>query len=147
MWWACYRTYDLIALSLVRFNQFKMLSDLLERSMKFSFKQKHTWEQFALALACEGKHYRLVWQLFVTMMTWVWLDLTSQFFFYSHYLKVYVSSRTIRKLSSKQSQVKLELNSSLRPIIAANMWQKFGKSNSTWEPPHFQKANEENIWM
>jgi hypothetical protein len=35
-----------------------MLSDLLERSMKFSFKQKHTWEQFALSLACEGKHYR-----------------------------------------------------------------------------------------
>ena len=51
-------TYDLIALSLVRFNQFKMLSDLLERSMKFSFKQKHTWDQFSLSLACENKHYR-----------------------------------------------------------------------------------------
>lgn len=51
-------TYDLMALALVRFNQFKLLSDVLERSMKFSFKQRHTWEQFALALACEGKLYR-----------------------------------------------------------------------------------------
>ena len=51
-------TYDLIALSLTRFGQFKMLTDYLERSMKFSFKQHHTWEQFALSLACEGKFYR-----------------------------------------------------------------------------------------
>ena len=51
-------TYDLIALGLTRFNQFKMLSDSLERSMKFSFKQRHTWEQFALSLTCEGKYYR-----------------------------------------------------------------------------------------
>ncbi len=51
-------SYDLVALALTRFNQFKMLSDFLERSMKFSFKQRHTWEQFSLSLTCEGKCYR-----------------------------------------------------------------------------------------
>ena len=51
-------TYDLIALSLGRFGQHKLLSDVLDRSMKFSFKQGHTWEQFSLALACDGKSYR-----------------------------------------------------------------------------------------
>ena len=55
---AAVMTYDLLALTLVRFNNFKFLSDVLERSMKFSFKQKHTWEQFALTLACENKLYR-----------------------------------------------------------------------------------------
>lgn len=43
-------TYDLLSVALVRFRHFKMISDVLERSMKFSFKQKHTWEQFALTL-------------------------------------------------------------------------------------------------
>ena len=51
-------TYDLIALSLGRFGQHKLLSDVLDRSMKFSFRQGHTWEQFSLALACDGKSYR-----------------------------------------------------------------------------------------
>ena len=51
-------TYDLIALSLGRFGQHKLLSDVLDRSMKFSFRQGHTWEQFSLALACDGKAYR-----------------------------------------------------------------------------------------
>jgi hypothetical protein len=51
-------TYDLLTLALARFANFKLLGHVLERSMKFSFRQSHTWEQFALTLACEGKLYR-----------------------------------------------------------------------------------------
>ena len=51
-------TYDLLTVTLARFKHYKLIGDVLERSMKFSFKQRHTWEQFALTLACEGKLYR-----------------------------------------------------------------------------------------
>lgn len=51
-------TYDLMTLTLARFASFRLLCDVLERSMKFSFRQKHTWVQFALALACEGRSFR-----------------------------------------------------------------------------------------
>ncbi len=51
-------TYDLLTLALARFSHYKLLCDALERSMKFSYHQSHTWEQFSLALACEGKMYR-----------------------------------------------------------------------------------------
>jgi len=51
-------TYDLLTLSLARMENFRLLTDMLERSMKFSFQEKHTWEQFAFVLNVEGKHYR-----------------------------------------------------------------------------------------
>ena len=51
-------TYDLLTLSLARIQNYRLLTDMLERSMKFSFQERHTWEQFALVLNVEGKHYR-----------------------------------------------------------------------------------------
>eukprot|EP00096_Caligus_rogercresseyi_P009540 TRINITY_DN3245_c0_g1_i2.p1 TRINITY_DN3245_c0_g1~~TRINITY_DN3245_c0_g1_i2.p1 ORF type:complete len:911 (+),score=237.41 TRINITY_DN3245_c0_g1_i2:189-2921(+) len=52
--------YDLLAVTLSRFSQFSLLNDVLERSMKFSFGERHSWTQFALNLAAEGQHYRAV---------------------------------------------------------------------------------------
>ena len=51
-------TYDLLTLPLARFSNFRLLCDMLERSMKFSFQEKHTWEQFALVLTAEGRYFR-----------------------------------------------------------------------------------------
>ena len=51
-------TYDLLTLSLARMDNYRLLSDMLERSMKFSFQEKHTWEQFAFVLNIEGKYFR-----------------------------------------------------------------------------------------
>lgn len=51
-------TYDLLTLTLSRFGSFRLLSDMLERSMKFSYQEKHTWEQFALVLNAEGRYFR-----------------------------------------------------------------------------------------
>ena len=51
-------TYDLLTLPLSRFSNFRLLCDMLERSMKFSFQEKHTWEQFALVLTAEGRYFR-----------------------------------------------------------------------------------------
>ena len=51
-------TYDLLTLPLARFSNFRLLCDMLERSMKFSFQEKHTWEQFALVLTAEGQYFR-----------------------------------------------------------------------------------------
>lgn len=39
-------------------NVFRLLRDLLEHSMKFSFNEPHTWTQFGLALATENEHLR-----------------------------------------------------------------------------------------
>ena len=51
-------TYDLLTLPLARFSNFRLLADMLERSMKFSFQEKHSWEQFALVLTAEGRYFR-----------------------------------------------------------------------------------------
>ncbi|XP_040570041.1 tetratricopeptide repeat protein 7B [Lepeophtheirus salmonis] len=52
--------YDILSVTLSRFSQFHLLSDVLERSMKFSFGESHSWTQFALNLAAEGQYYRAV---------------------------------------------------------------------------------------
>ena len=51
-------TYDLTAIALSRIRNFKLLTNMLEHSMKFSFNEPHTWTQFGLSLATEGKHFR-----------------------------------------------------------------------------------------
>ena len=51
-------TYDLLTLPLARFSNYRLLCDMLERSMKFSFQEKHSWEQFALVLTSEGRYFR-----------------------------------------------------------------------------------------
>lgn len=51
-------TYDLLTLSLARMENYRLLSDMLERSMKFSYQERHTWEQFALVLNVQRKYYR-----------------------------------------------------------------------------------------
>lgn len=56
-------TYDLLTLTSARFFNFRLLNDSLERSMKFSFNEKHTWQQFVYVLACEGNFYRY-WKIY-----------------------------------------------------------------------------------
>ena len=51
-------TYDLMTIALSRIRNFKLLSDMLEHSMKFSFNEPHTWNQLGLALAAEGHYQR-----------------------------------------------------------------------------------------
>jgi hypothetical protein len=53
--------YDLTAVALARvrggggpFSAHRVLVEMLEHAMKFSFMDAHTWTQFALALATEG---------------------------------------------------------------------------------------------
>ncbi len=51
-------TYDLCAVALARVRSYKVLARMLEHSMKFSFNEPHTWTQFGLVLAAEGRHHR-----------------------------------------------------------------------------------------
>ncbi|OCT65082.1 tetratricopeptide repeat protein 7B isoform X1 [Xenopus laevis] len=47
--------YDLLTIALGRRGQFEMLSECLERAMKFAFEEFHLWYQFALSLMAAGK--------------------------------------------------------------------------------------------
>ena len=50
--------YDLSAIALSRVRHQKLLCDMLEKSMKFSFNEPHTWRQFGLSLSADNKHCR-----------------------------------------------------------------------------------------
>ena len=50
--------YDLMTVALSRLRDFRVLSGMLEQSMKFSFNEIHTWTQFAHALAVQGESRR-----------------------------------------------------------------------------------------
>uniref|UniRef100_UPI00398F74FF tetratricopeptide repeat protein 7B isoform X1 n=1 Tax=Pristiophorus japonicus TaxID=55135 RepID=UPI00398F74FF len=47
--------YDLLTIALGRRGQYEMLSECLERAMKFTFEEFHLWYQFALSLMAAGK--------------------------------------------------------------------------------------------
>ncbi|KAL4641209.1 tetratricopeptide repeat protein 7A isoform X1 [Arapaima gigas] len=47
--------YDLLTISMARRGQYTMLSECLERAMKFSFKEFHLWYQLGLSLMACGK--------------------------------------------------------------------------------------------
>uniref|UniRef100_A0A2K6UT44 Tetratricopeptide repeat protein 7B n=1 Tax=Saimiri boliviensis boliviensis TaxID=39432 RepID=A0A2K6UT44_SAIBB len=52
--------YDLLTIALGRRGQYDMLSECLERAMKFAFEEFHLWYQFALSLMAAGKSARAV---------------------------------------------------------------------------------------
>ncbi|XP_039597137.1 tetratricopeptide repeat protein 7B [Polypterus senegalus] len=52
--------YDLLTIALGRRGQYEMLSECLERAMKFVFEEFHLWYQFALSLMAAGKSARAV---------------------------------------------------------------------------------------
>uniref|UniRef100_A0A674K0I2 Tetratricopeptide repeat protein 7B n=1 Tax=Terrapene triunguis TaxID=2587831 RepID=A0A674K0I2_9SAUR len=52
--------YDLLTIALGRRGQYEMLSECLERAMKFAFEEFHLWYQFALSLMAAGKAARAV---------------------------------------------------------------------------------------
>lgn len=47
--------YDLLAVAVVRWRQASVLNDVLERAMKFSFREPHVWTQRALCLLSMGR--------------------------------------------------------------------------------------------
>ncbi|XP_076156255.1 tetratricopeptide repeat protein 7B [Alosa pseudoharengus] len=47
--------YDLLTIALGRRGQYEMLSECLERAMKFAFEEFHLWYQLALSLMAAGK--------------------------------------------------------------------------------------------
>uniref|UniRef100_A0A3Q2XJK8 Tetratricopeptide repeat domain 7A n=1 Tax=Hippocampus comes TaxID=109280 RepID=A0A3Q2XJK8_HIPCM len=47
--------YDLLAIGMARRRQYNMLSECLERAMKFSFNEFHLWHQLGLSLMASGK--------------------------------------------------------------------------------------------
>ncbi|XP_057703669.1 tetratricopeptide repeat protein 7A isoform X2 [Corythoichthys intestinalis] len=47
--------YDMLAIGMVRRGQYTMLSECLERAMKFSFNEFHLWYQLGLSLMASGK--------------------------------------------------------------------------------------------
>ena len=53
-------SYDLTAIALSRVRSFRLLAEMLQHSMKFSFNEPHTWTQYGLALAAEGQHFRQI---------------------------------------------------------------------------------------
>ncbi|KAG5451327.1 Tetratricopeptide repeat protein 7B [Clonorchis sinensis] len=50
--------YDLLAIALSRTGNFGFLSKTLEKSLKFSYGEFHTWYQFGLSLISARKYYR-----------------------------------------------------------------------------------------
>ncbi|XP_030854877.1 tetratricopeptide repeat protein 7B isoform X3 [Strongylocentrotus purpuratus] len=50
--------YDLLTIALTRRAQYQMLSETLDRTMRFSFEEFHLWMQFALSLISSGKFDR-----------------------------------------------------------------------------------------
>ncbi|CAL8362136.1 unnamed protein product [Boreogadus saida] len=57
--------YDLLSIGMARRGQYTMLSECLERAMKFSFNEFHLWHQLGLSLMAAGKSkaYRRVHSL------------------------------------------------------------------------------------
>ncbi|TKS85241.1 Tetratricopeptide repeat protein 7B [Collichthys lucidus] len=47
--------YDLLTIGMARRGQYDMLSECLERAMKFSFNEFHLWHQLGLSLMAAGK--------------------------------------------------------------------------------------------
>ena len=47
--------YDLLTLCCIHHNQALMLSESLERALKFSFDDSHIWSQLAYSLIAAGK--------------------------------------------------------------------------------------------
>lgn len=48
----------LALISRFRIRNYRLLTEMLEHSMKFSFNEPHTWTQFGLSLSTDGKHFR-----------------------------------------------------------------------------------------
>ncbi|TRY88729.1 hypothetical protein DNTS_029667 [Danionella cerebrum] len=48
--------YDLLSIGMARRGQYSMLSECLERAMKFSFNEFHLWYQLGLSLMASGKN-------------------------------------------------------------------------------------------
>lgn len=51
-------SYDLTAIALSRVRSFRLLVEMLQHSMKFSFNEPHTWTQYGLALSTERRYLR-----------------------------------------------------------------------------------------
>ena len=52
------RIFNLMTLACASSGQYKVVSDMFERSLRFSPKDEHVWSQFALSLACEARFMR-----------------------------------------------------------------------------------------
>merc|ERR1719260_584534 len=50
--------FNLMSLACARSGHYKIVTDMFERSLRFSPKEDHVWSSFALSLACEGKYLR-----------------------------------------------------------------------------------------
>ena len=47
--------FNLMTLACATTGQYRVISDMFERSLRFSPKEDHVWAQFALAMAAEGR--------------------------------------------------------------------------------------------
>jgi len=52
--------FHLMNLALARYGYYKTLCEMFERSLRYAPKEEHIWSQFAMALACDGRHLRSV---------------------------------------------------------------------------------------
>ena len=52
------KIFNLMTLACASSAQYKVISDMFERSLRFSPKDEHVWSQFALSLACEARYKR-----------------------------------------------------------------------------------------
>jgi len=52
--------YDLLTICCIQHDQASMLSESLERALKFSFEDAHIWSQFAYSLIASGKYSKAV---------------------------------------------------------------------------------------
>ena len=52
--------YDLLAICCIQHDQAAMLSESLERALKFSFEDAHIWSQFAYSLIASAKYSKAV---------------------------------------------------------------------------------------
>jgi len=50
--------FNLMTLVGARCGHYKLISEMFERSLRFSPKEDHIWSQLSMALACEGQHLR-----------------------------------------------------------------------------------------
>ena len=50
--------FNLMTLACATTGHYKVISDMFERSLRFSPKDEHVWSQLALAIACEGRFKR-----------------------------------------------------------------------------------------
>lgn len=61
--------YDLLTVCCIQHGQVSMLTESLERALKFSFEDSHIWSQFALSLIAAGKFNKAVLVLKVGIFT------------------------------------------------------------------------------